>query len=169
RIFASGDLDEYRISELLAEGAPIDFFGVGTKMATSSDAPYVDVVYKLSEIVSGGRSMPIMKLSEGKHTLPGRKQVFRSMKNGVYSGDTVGLERERLGGVPLLAAAMKNGRLVQRLPSLEQTRAHVADELSKLPESCKRIGGACTYKIRVSARLERLGKNLAKRLVRRVA
>ncbi len=138
--------------------------GVGTKMATSSDAPYVDVVYRLS-----GRSMPIMKLGEGKHTLPGCKQVFRSMKNGVYSGDTIGLERERLGGVPLLAAAMKKGRLVQRLPSLEQTRVHVADEFSKLPESCKRIGGACTYEVRVSTRLVCLGKNLAKRLVRHVA
>jgi nicotinate phosphoribosyltransferase len=78
QIFASGDLDEYRIEELLRKGAKIDSFGVGTKMGTSADRPYVDIIYKLCEKVNGkGKFQPIMKLSEGKATLPGRKQVFR--------------------------------------------------------------------------------------------
>src|SRR3990170_696769 len=88
-IFASGDLDEYKIEELLRKGAKIDAFGVGTRMGTSADKPYVDVIYKLCETLSSrGEFSPIMKLSEGKITLPGRKQVFRRKdKKGNCAGD----------------------------------------------------------------------------------
>ena len=81
-IFASGDLDEYRISELLGKEAKIDAFGVGTKMGTSADYPYTDVIYKLCETMHKGTGFsPIMKLSENKITLPGRKQVYRFTDN----------------------------------------------------------------------------------------
>ena len=78
KIFASGDLDEFKIEELLSKGARIDSFGVGTKMGTSADRPYLDVIYKLCETMAAdGSFSPIMKLSKDKITLPGRKQVYR--------------------------------------------------------------------------------------------
>src|SRR5208337_3962272 len=78
KIFASGDLDEFKIEELLCKGACIDSFGVGTKMGTSADRPYLDVIYKLCETMKAdGTFTPIMKLSKEKITLPGRKQVYR--------------------------------------------------------------------------------------------
>ena len=73
----SGDLDEHRIAQLLADGAPIDAFGVGTALSTSSDAPALGGVYKLVEIERGGAMAPVLKLSAGKRTLPGSKQVWR--------------------------------------------------------------------------------------------
>ncbi len=91
KIFASGDLDEFKVKELLANGAKIDSFGVGTKMGTSADRPYLDVIYKLCEtIAENGGSLPIMKLSKDKITLPGRKQVYR-LKNkiGEYEKDII--------------------------------------------------------------------------------
>ena len=73
RIIASGDLDEHRIAALIAAGAPIDAFGVGTQLGTSADAPALGAVYKLVEDEGG----PKLKLATGKQTLPGRKQVWR--------------------------------------------------------------------------------------------
>lgn len=85
RIFASGSLDECAIAELRGGGAPIDAYGVGTKMGVSADAPYLDSAYKLVQF--GGR--PVMKLSKGKATLPGAKQVHRG-----NSGDIIALRDE---------------------------------------------------------------------------
>ena len=76
RIFASGGLDEYQLDRLVRDGAPIDAFGVGTRMGVSADAPSLDSAYKLVEYA--GR--PMLKLSEDKATEPGRKQVFRGRR-----------------------------------------------------------------------------------------
>ena len=81
RIFASNDLDEHRIAELLAAGAPIDGFGVGTMLGTSADAPYLGVVYKLVEDQTGGKA----KRSPGKPSWPGRKQVYRQADRDVIA------------------------------------------------------------------------------------
>ena len=85
RIFASGGLDELEVEQLVADGAPVDAFGIGTQMGVSADAPFVDSVYKLAEI--DGR--PVLKLSAGKETAPGRKQVWRGP-----DGDVLGLRDE---------------------------------------------------------------------------
>src|SRR5713101_4114982 len=94
KIFASGDLDEWRIAEMVAVGAPVDAFGVGAALSTSSDAPSLGGLYKLVEIERGGESVPIMKLSPGKHTYPGRKQVWRIFEQGTASYDIIGLAEE---------------------------------------------------------------------------
>jgi nicotinate phosphoribosyltransferase len=166
RIFASGDLDEFRIAELLKNGAKIDAFGVGTKMGTSADKPYVDVIYKLCETLSEkGVFSPIMKLSVGKVTLPGRKQVYRFKDaNGNFSGDTIALADEKVKGEPLLVKVMEKGELIYDLPSLDEIRAAAAENLSKLPAKYKELTGAPAYPVKLSQDLEKLIKNLEQKL-----
>jgi nicotinate phosphoribosyltransferase len=135
RIVASGNLDEYEIARLLAGGAPIDVFGVGTRLDVSVDAPCLDCVYKLQEYA--GR--PRRKRSAGKATWPGRKQVFRDCgADGTILADTIGLVDEPLPGRPMLAPAMRGGRrLVQ--PTLAEIRARAQAEISTLPAECRRL------------------------------
>lgn len=128
-IFASGNLDEARIAELIAAGAPIDSFGVGTSLTTSADAPYLDAVYKLQEYA--GR--PRRKRSTGKATWPGRKQVYRHYADeGRFARDVVALERDAQAGEPLIHPVMVRG---QRLPQpvLVESRTHFLEQLRRLP------------------------------------
>jgi nicotinate phosphoribosyltransferase len=166
RIFASGDLDEFKIAELLKEGAKIDAFGVGTKMGTSADKPYVDVIYKLCETMNeSGNFSPIMKLSEGKVTLPGRKQVYRFKDaNGNFAKDMIALVDEKVKGEPLLVKVMEKGEIICDLPSLDKIRATAAESLSKLPAQYKKLKDAPTYPVELSQDLENLIKNLEKKL-----
>jgi len=135
RIIASGSLDEHEITRLLASGAPLDGFGVGTRLDVSADAPYLDCVYKIQEYA--GR--PRRKRSEGKATWPGRKQVFRACgPDGQLRSDTIGLADEALPGRPLLQPAMRRGRRLPR-PTLAESRELARREITSLPERCRRI------------------------------
>ena len=165
-IFASGDLDEYRIAELLRKRARIDAFGVGTRMGTSADKPYVDVIYKLCETLSPrGEFSPIMKLSEGKITLPGRKQVFRRKdKKGNYAGDVIALADEKVTGEALLVKVMENGKIIRALPSLGGIRASAAKNLAKLPAKYKQLTNPPEYPVELSSALEDLIKKLKRKL-----
>lgn len=167
-IFASGDLDEYRIAELLSHGAEIDAFGVGTRMGTSADRPYVDVIYKLCETMSeSGKFSPIMKLSEGKATLPGRKQAFRFKdKKDNFAKDMIALADEKMEGEPLLVKVMENGEITCDLPSLGEIRVTASENLSKLPEKYKKLSGAPTYPVKLSQALEDLIEKLKRRLTK---
>ena len=136
QILASGGLDEYRIQSLCRDGAPIDGFGVGTSLTTSSDAPALDCAYKLQEYAG----KPRRKRSEGKATWPGRKQVWRRHHgDGTIAGDVVALVDEPAEGEPLLQPVMRSGRRVAGLPDLLQARAHAHAELGRLPESLRRL------------------------------
>jgi len=161
-IFASGDLDEYKIRELLRKGARIDAFGVGTRMGTSEDKPYVDVIYKLSEKTNeDGELSPIMKLSKGKVTLPGRKQVFRIMnKEGRFVKDVIALDDEKTKGEPLLAKVMEKGKITCDLPSLEEIRTRASENITKLPEKYKKLKKAPCYPVQLSPKLRKLMKEL---------
>jgi nicotinate phosphoribosyltransferase len=165
-IFASGDLDEFKITELLSQGARIDAFGVGTKMGTSADKPYVDVIYKLCETMTAdGTYAPIMKLSEGKVTLPGRKQVYRFKDGeGNFERDVIALADERVEGDPLLRKVMEKGKLTYNLPSLEEIRANASANLTKLPERYKRVKAAAEYHVEISKNLNRLISELRRKL-----
>ena len=133
-IFASGGLDEYELARLAA--APINGFGVGTSLVTSSDAPGLDCAYKLQEYA--GR--PRRKRSEGKATWPGRKQVFRVLNaDGKFERDILALESEHHPGTPLLRPVMRNGRRVDPAPALETVRAHALAELDRLPERLRSL------------------------------
>ena len=145
KIFASSSLDEYEIERLIAAGAPIDGFGVGAHMATSSDAPVLDTAYKLAEY--GG--YPKLKLSESKTTLPGRKQIFRTS-----AGDTIGLRDEQLEGKPLLVRVMENGRRLCPADSLQICRDRCQMEVKSLPESLLSLSKAhVPYRVDVSPAL----------------
>jgi nicotinate phosphoribosyltransferase len=130
-IFASGNLDEDAVARLVAAGAPIDSFGIGTAMTTSADYPYLDAVYKLQEYA--GR--PRRKRSTGKATWPGRKQVYRRhATDGSFAGDVVTLHDDPQSGEPLLSLFMERGqRLAQ--PSLEESRKHCLRQLARLPKA----------------------------------
>ena len=135
-IFASGGLDEHNLFELCRGGAPIDGFGVGTSLTTSSDAPALDCAYKLQEYAGRARR----KRSEGKATWPGRKQVYRGYHaDGTIAGDVVALIDERVNGEPLLRPAMRKGKRVAGLPSLAQARLHAASCLARLPDPLRRL------------------------------
>lgn len=130
-IFASGNLDEYLLRELLAAGAPIDGFGIGTSLVTSSDAPFLDAVYKLQEYAGKARR----KRSTGKATWPGRKQVFRLYDSaGCFHHDIIAVEGgNEITGEPLLIPVMKGGRRLHGPETLAAIRARAAAQLAKLP------------------------------------
>jgi len=161
KIFASGDLDEYAIQELLKKGAKIDAFGVGTRMSTSFDRPYVDVVYKLSGKVERGVFSPAMKLSKSKITLPGKKQVFRqSNKEGKYVKDTIGLEHEKVKGEPLLTCMMRKGRIIYDAPTLDEIRATTLKNLARLPDTHKKLENHTEYSVILSPALQKIKNEL---------
>ena len=166
KIFASGDLDEYKLEELLKKGARIDAFGVGTKMGTSADRPYVDIIYKLCEkINTNGEFSPIMKLSKGKVTLPGRKQVFRLKdKRGNFVKDIIALEDERIDEEPLLVKVMENGKIICDLPPLDEIRKKALESVSKLPEKYKKLNGEARYPVELSPGLTKLMRELKRKL-----
>ena len=158
KIFASGDLDEFKITQLLNEGAKIDAFGVGTKMGTSADRPYLDVIYKLCETMTSDSSFsPIMKLSKDKITLPGRKQVFRfKNEEGFFEKDLIGLSDEKVNGEPLLFRVMENGKLIFNLPTISEIRAKAAENVSKLPTEFKVLTNPPVYSVKLSQKLQSL-------------
>jgi nicotinate phosphoribosyltransferase len=157
-IFASGNLDEQRIAALLAQGAPIDGFGVGTALDVSADAPSLDAVYKLQSYAGAARR----KRSEGKATWPGVKQVCRSVDaQGIFSGDTIGLADEAAHGEPLLQPAMRQGQRVAALPSLEQARAHHAEQMRRLPPPLRELGPAPeAYPVAISPAIVDLARRI---------
>ena len=158
-IFASGDLDEYLLRDMLASGAPMDGFGVGTRMDTSSDMPYLDCAYKLQEYAGQARR----KRSEGKQTWPGRKQVYRSYgADGRMAADIVTVEGDAQPGEPLLQQVMQGGQRIAAA-SLEESRSHAAASLARLPEPLRRLQEPYAYPVEIAAALHRLAEQIDQR------
>jgi nicotinate phosphoribosyltransferase len=152
-VFASGGLDEDSVAALERAGAPIDGYGVGTTLVTSSDAPSLDCVYKLVEY--DGR--PTRKRSAAKQTWPGRKQVRRRFDtDGVMAGDVLCLESEALDGDPLLEPVMRDGRRLGPAPSLDDLRARAARSLAQLPERLCKLDSAAAYPVEIASSLRTL-------------
>lgn len=150
-IFASSSLDEYEIQKLVNSGAPIDAFGVGTKLAVMEDASHLDMAYKLVQYGGKGR----LKLSTSKVLHPGRKQVFRQVKNGRMLGDMIGRFDEQLPGEPLLQPVMRQGVPTTRI-DLEESRLRFQRELALLPGELRAIDPSpVTYAVSFSACLDR--------------
>jgi nicotinate phosphoribosyltransferase len=159
RIFASGDLDEYRIADLTSAGAPIDAFGVGTQLGTSGDAPHVSVVYKLVEDATG----PKVKLSTDKVTLPGRKQVFRlTGDDGELHADVLALEGETIAdGRPVLRPVMRDGRRLDPTEPLDVLRDRCRDSVAGLPGRLRALApDPPPYPVRTSPELDALVRRL---------
>jgi nicotinate phosphoribosyltransferase len=149
-IFASSSLDEYEIERLVSSGAPIDIFGVGTKLAVMEDASHLDMAYKLVEYAGKGR----LKLSTSKLVYPGRKQVFREIENGWMVRDIVGRFDEILPGEPLLQPVMRAGQAVAPI-DLNQSRARLQGEMNRLRAHFRGLTPAPTpYAVAISEQLE---------------
>jgi nicotinate phosphoribosyltransferase len=143
-IAASGDLEEVRIAELVAAGAPVDLWGVGTDLGTSRDSPVVNGVYKLVADRRADRWRGVWKLSPDKQTVPGPKQVFRRYAEGAMSADVIAAADEELEGEALLVPAMREGEVVLR-ESLEEIRERSAAQITALPERLRRpVAGEAT-------------------------
>ena len=151
RIVASGDLDEHKIRDLVAAGAPIDSFGVGTQLATSGDAPALSAIYKLVELDVNGSQRFTSKLSEDKVSVPGAKQVFRDVAR-----DVVARSGECGRGEALLRPVILAGRLVEPLPTLEQARRRAAESLGKLPAALRHLEAAEPWPVIYSRELREL-------------
>jgi len=168
KIFASGNLDEFKIKDILKSGGCCDSFGVGTHMGSSVDAPALDAIYKLSEVSDeNGEFLPTMKLSKGKVTYPGRKQVFRVRdKRGDFIRDILALEGERINGKPLLVKVVDKGRLVYELPPLEKIRKYLRTNLVRFPLPLKEVTVKYKYPVAVSPGIKKLIRELSRRLSR---
>jgi nicotinate phosphoribosyltransferase len=157
RIAASGDLEEGRIAELVAAGAPIDLWGVGTDLGTSRDSPVVNGVYKLVARRRDGEWHGVWKHSADKATVPGAKQVFRTRAGRTITGDVIAAADEELEGEPLLRPAMRSGDVIAA-ESLAEIRERTASQLAALPAGLRRPGseGVTAYPVRLSDRLRAL-------------
>lgn len=158
KIFASGGFDEYKIAQTIARGARIDAFGVGTKVGVSADAPYLNVIYKMVRF--NGRD--VRKLSPGKATLAGAKQVFRSLDpDGRFREDVIGLRDDHIeNAMPLLEKVMENGKCLKSLPTLQAIREKFKQEFSRLPEDYKSINEHKIYPVHLSKRLQKTQEKL---------
>jgi nicotinate phosphoribosyltransferase len=159
KIFASSGFDEFKIARVVAKGAKIDAFGVGTNVGVSADAPFVDIVYKIVRY----KGRDVRKLSPGKRTLAGEKQVFRrSDSNGRYREDIVGLRSEEIdGGIPLLEKVMQSGKVLRPHPSLQAIQGRFKSGFAALPDIYKSVHDYTPYPVKLSRRLELLQESLS--------
>lgn len=157
RIVASGGLDEYRLAELCATGAPIDSFGIGTRLTTAADAPALDCAYKLQAYAG----QPRCKLSEGKANWPGAKQVYRRYAaDGTIAGDQLVLADDDVAGEPLLQPIMRAGKRTAAVDDLAAARRRAADNLVRLPEALRRLQAGASVTVEIDQRLQALAAEL---------
>ncbi len=156
KIVLSSDLNEYKIDKYTRDGAPVDFYGVGTEMITGKPAAALSGVYKLVEDNMG----PRIKLSDGKRTYPGRKQVYRVEENGVYLYDVLELEGVECTGTPLLTPVVKKGERVRKPVSLDETRTYSMECVKKLPEAARKVRVTEPYGLRIGSELRELTERL---------
>jgi nicotinate phosphoribosyltransferase len=162
KIVGSGGLDEFDLADFADAGVPYDSYGVGTKMGVSGDAPWTDCAYKLVDY--DGR--PVLKLSTGKVSWPGKKQVYRLRDlEGQLKNDFVTRRDENVPDAePLLKKVIAQGKIFAPLPSLEQSRAAFIEEFSRLPEKLKSIRDPEHYSIEFSDGLKKLRDDVSRKV-----
>lgn len=160
QIIASGNLNEEKIHSFVLQDAPIDAYGVGTDLVVSADAPTCDLVYKLVEVIKEGKAQPRIKTSEGKKTLPYRKQIYRRIGKEGFCGDLLSRSAERVpqdssGLVPLLRQYVQKGHIMADLPDVFQIQQYAQKQLSLLPPALKLLHSSEEYPVEYSKELER--------------
>jgi len=167
-IFASGDLDEDRIAAMMAAGARLNAFGVGTALATSIDAPALSVIYKLVEVETGGTVRNAAKFSAAKVTYPGKKQVFRrSDARGEFREDIIALEGEVIAGAEaLLEPVMRAGRVIAPAVDLVAAQRRCLEQVARLPDALRDLTPSAAYPVRHSERLIELLDEVRRRVER---
>ncbi len=162
RIQAMSNLDEYSIDEMVRQKTPIYCYITATALINVTDNPKLEAVYKLAELVhADGAVEQKAKLTKGKESYPGRKQVFRVYENGKMVKDIIGLEGEQLRE-PLLHKFVEQGKLVLSIPDLEATKTFLEKELQTLPDTYKNINKSVTYPVLISKKLEVLLEEVKK-------
>ena len=167
KIVASGDLNEWKIDELMNKGARIDLFGVGTELVTGRPTPALDGIYKLSDVVQHGRHIPKMKLSDDaiKATLPGKKCVWRVVKKGKFERDIISLNDESIDhAIPLLEKVVEKGKIICNIPSLEEIRNYARENLLNLPDVFKKLDDAPVYPVEFSKELVMLREHIIEKI-----
>jgi len=156
-ILVSGGINEDVLQTMMKEKAPIDGFGIGVNLAASVDVPALDCAYKLQEYAA----KPKRKLSEGKATWPGRKQVWRAYDaDGRMRGDILSLENDRQPGEALIVPVMRAGTRVAPVPTLAQIRERAAGALKRLPGPLARLESGFEYPVNVADALTALAKQI---------
>ncbi len=159
-IFASGNLDEYAVAALVAAGAPIDGFGIGSRLDTSADVPYLDCAYKLQEYAG----VPRRKRSENKATWPGRHEVYRRRgTDGRATSDVVTLAGDPQPGEALLLPVLRAGRRVAPLPAATAARTHTLAQLERLPAGVRRLDDAEPFPVEIAPALRALAADIDSR------
>lgn len=157
KIAVASNLDEYKIAKFIKNGIPADMFLLVTEVVTSADAPKIEMVYKIAQIENGSSIRYTAKFSPGKLSLPGKKQVYRKLRNGVVEKDIVGLENEKLGK-PLLIPIFEKGKLVYKIPSMEEHKKYMMNQLSILPEKLKNIFKDYKSPVEINKKVKKLLK-----------
>lgn len=168
KIVASGDLNEWKIDELMKKDSNIDIFGVGTELVTGRPSPALDGIYKLSDVAEKGRHSPRMKLSEDtlKSTLPGKKMVWR-IEEGRFVKDIISLDDEGFdNAIPLLQPVVRKGEIVCKKPSLDEIRLNAVRDLSHFPDKYKKLDHAPSYTVEFSEKLIELREKIVEKIKR---
>ena len=161
KISVASNLNEYKIDKMLKGGVPADSFLVVTEVITSADAPTLETVYKVCMLEKKGEITYTAKFSPGKLSLPGKKQVFRIIKNGKIKKDIIGLEDESLGN-PLLIPVIRKGKQVYKVPSLEESRTYTTNQLASLPDFYKDIYSDRSSPLSISKKVKDLLETVRK-------
>jgi nicotinate phosphoribosyltransferase len=156
-ILVSGGVNEDVLQTMKKAGAPIDGFGIGVNLAASVDVPALDCAYKLQEYAG----KPKRKLSEGKATWPGRKQVWRAYDaDGRMRGDILSLESDKQPGETLIVPVMRAGKRIAGAPTLAQIRERAARDLARLAGPLARLESGFEYPVNVADALSALAKQI---------
>jgi nicotinate phosphoribosyltransferase len=159
KITATGNFDEIKIAKLIKTKAPVNSIIACTDLVTSSDDPKMEAVLKLAEYVKEYKTFYSVKLTAGKESYPGKKQVYRKYLNGIMQHDVIGFEKEKLG-TPLLKPIVKNGKLVTSLPTLDEIKDYTFSQLKTLPQSLKSVEKETRYSVSISPKLMALFNEL---------
>jgi nicotinate phosphoribosyltransferase len=162
KIFVSGDLNEFIVDDLTSKGAPIDGFGVGTELVTSRDDPTLQGIYKIVETRRNGELRFRVKTSEGKRTLPGAKQIYRTYSPKGQMKDVMALANENdiPPGEPLLIEVLNRGRSVYTFPRLSDVRKRALENISRLPSDFKNLNNSPPSPVVLSEQLQTLSESL---------
>jgi nicotinate phosphoribosyltransferase len=159
KIFVTNDLNEWKVAGMVAAGAPIDAYGIGTQLATSFDSPALSAVYKMVELQRGGEVQYTAKFSDEKKTLPGAKQIFRFPER-----DVIALSSECSSDFgraePLLRPVIHSGQLVEPLQTLAQARSTAASTVAALPAPLRSLDTVDPYRVDVSHRLIEMAESI---------
>ena len=164
KISVASNLDEYKIAKMMKQGIAADSFLCSTEMITVTDEPKLEAIFKLAEIRDGKKIKQMAKLTPGKLSLPGRKQVYRIYdKKGKFKKDIIGLENEKNGGVPLLLPIIRKGKVTYKFPTLDGIALYVKSQIQKLPENLLDVTKTNPYEVKISQGILKVLEGLRKK------